>query len=85
MGRPSRRSAEAASRTNCSDDIDRYRHYLYSCQKASVSYSGQEEVNETITTSSQEWTGKLEEEKAAPAENSAQVASWGTRSLPFLP
>ncbi|KAK0047652.1 hypothetical protein Bpfe_022957 [Biomphalaria pfeifferi] len=55
MGRPLRRSAEAACRTNCSDENYRDRHYLYTFQKASVTDNGHE-VNETITTSSQERT-----------------------------
>ncbi|KAK0052612.1 histone H1B sperm [Biomphalaria pfeifferi] len=60
MGRPLRRSAEAASRTNCSYDNYRDRHF-----------NGHEKVNATITRSTQERTGQLEKEKAAPAENRA--------------
>ncbi|KAK0064402.1 hypothetical protein Bpfe_006061 [Biomphalaria pfeifferi] len=81
MGRPLRRSAEAASRTNCSDDNYRDGHYLYTCQKTSANDNGHEEVNATITTSSQERTGPLEKEKAAPA---VLMASWVTRSLPSV-
>ncbi|KAK0053797.1 hypothetical protein Bpfe_016791 [Biomphalaria pfeifferi] len=60
MGRPSRGSAEAACRTNCSENNYRDRHYLCTCQKASVSNNGHEELNETISTSSHERAGEKE-------------------------
>ncbi|KAK0070366.1 hypothetical protein Bpfe_000349 [Biomphalaria pfeifferi] len=75
MGRPLRRSAEAASRTNCSDDN-------YSDGHTISIDNGHEEVNATITTSSQEQTGQLEEEKAAPTENNADGYVGNSRLCP---
>ncbi|KAK0059713.1 hypothetical protein Bpfe_010881, partial [Biomphalaria pfeifferi] len=77
--------AEVACRTNCSDDKYRARQYFYTCQKASVSNNGHEEVKETITTSSQEWIDQLEKEKAKRhPQRTMQMASWRTIRLAFV-